>query len=272
MLVVAALGGHALTTPDRLEAAAATLATIARDHELIVTHGNGPQAGDLARGGAALDDVDAESQGLIGARIERALRARLGGAGAREVATLVTHVVVDPSDPAFATPTKPIGPREGGRLVASPRPLAVVERRAVELLVGAGHVVVCAGGGGIPVVTHADGALEPVEAVIDKDRTSSLLARALGAGELLLLTDVDGVYTGWGEPGARRLRRASPAALRRGSFAAGSMGPKVEAAGDFVDATGGVAVIAATDDGLAASRGEAGTVVTPDAPGLEYWG
>lgn len=297
-LVVIALGGNALLrrgeTPDiatqrrNVATAAAAVAAIARTRPVLVTHGNGPQVGLLALQAAAraddtptpLDALDAESEGLIGYLLEIALRNALPG---REVATLLTAVVVDAADPAFARPTKPIGPRyapdrsaqlarergwtlvadgtEVRRVVASPVPRAVLGMRALQELLGAQVLVICAGGGGIPVARDPDGRLRGVEAVVDKDRTAALLAAALGAADLLLLTDVDAVYTDWGTPEATPLRAASPGDLRAHTFDTGSMGPKVEAACRFVEETGGRAIIAALGDAEAALAGRAGTVV-----------
>jgi carbamate kinase len=298
MRVVAALGGNALlrrgepldaaTQRRNVSVATAALAAVAREHELIVTHGNGPQVGLLAlqaeayaEGGAyPLDVLGAESEGMIGYLLQQGLRNALPE---RDVATLLTQVVVDAVDPAFDSPTKPIGPvyepaeaaavaaargwavRPDGarwrRVVASPEPTAIVEIETIRLLVDAGVLVVCAGGGGVPVVVAADGGLSGVEAVVDKDLAAALLAIELGADALLLLTDVPAVQTGWGTPDARALRHASPAQLRRLGLAAGSMGPKVEAASRFAEATGASAVIGALEDAAALLRGDAGTRV-----------
>ena len=262
----------------------------------MVTHGNGPQVGLLALAPDAppLDVLDAESQGLIGYLLGAARRTALPG---REVVTLLTSVLVDPADPAFDAPTKPIGPAytqaeahalatargwqfapDGApdsaryrRVVASPQPHAIVELAAVRTLLAAGMLVVCAGGGGIPVRVDAGGALHGIEAVVDKDLTAALLARQLEADVLLLLTDVPAVETDWRTPTARALRRATPAQLRSMRFAAGSMTPKVEAACRFVEATGGFAAIGAMQDAAALLRGEAGTRITLDAIALQWW-
>lgn len=215
--------------------------------------------------------------------IEDELRDELGGA--REVATLLTQVLVDERDPAFARPTKPVGPlyeesrarslgRERGwtvgpdgegwrRLVPSPEPKRIVEINAIRLLVEAGVVVVCAGGGGVPVVKDDRGGLRGVEAVIDKDLSAALLASELRAAALVMLTDVDAVYESWGTPHARPLRRTDPSALRRMTFASGSMAPKVEAACRFVEAEGAgrFAAIGALTDVEAVFRGTKGTRV-----------
>jgi carbamate kinase len=299
MRILIALGGNALlrrgeslTAENQrrnVRRAAEALAPLARGHELIITHGNGPQVGLLALQSAAydsqavypLDVLDAESEGMIGYLIEQELANLLPD---RHFATLLTQVEVDPGDPAFGRPTKPIGPMYGDadvqrlaaarrwsvapdgigfrRVVASPRPKRVLELGVIEMLVRQGVIVICAGGGGIPVVRRADDSLVGVEAVIDKDLASSLLARELKADAFLMLTDVDAVYLDWGKPGARRLRRVTPAGLRRLSFAPGSMGPKVDAACGFVETTGRVAAIGRLQDAAALLAGDAGTLIT----------
>jgi carbamate kinase len=298
MRIVAALGGNALQrrgepmTTEVMERnateAAAALAPLAREHELIVTHGNGPQVGLLALQAAAdrehpappFDVLGAESEGLIGYVLAQELGNHLAG---RRVAALLTRTVVDRADPAFATPTKPIGPvypraegealgRERGwtmvgdgdgvrRAIASPAPRRIVELPAVEALLAAGIVPVCAGGGGVPVAEAPDGTLAGVEAVVDKDATSALLADQLGADLLLLLTDVDAIYLGWGTPEQRALREVTPAQLPAGELPAGSMAPKARAAAAFVDRPGRRAVIGALADALAMVQGRSGTQV-----------
>jgi len=296
--VVIALGGNALArrgeraSPERQRAnvrlAAVAVAEVAREHEVVVTHGNGPQIGQLAlqaeaAGGAlpaSLDVLGAETEGMIGYLVDRELSALLPE---RDVVTLLTQVEVDPDDPAFAAPDKPIGavyaearahalaadrgwqiaPDGPGfrRVVASPAPLRIREERAIELLVAAGVIVVCAGGGGIPVVPTADGGLRGVEAVVDKDRASALLATALGAEALLLLTDVPCVYADWPEPAQRPIGETTPQALRALSFEPGSMAPKIEAACRFVEAGGRLAGIGALEDAARVLRGATGTRV-----------
>ncbi|MBF0249975.1 MAG: carbamate kinase [Alphaproteobacteria bacterium] len=298
MRVVVALGGNALlhrgealsaaNQQDNVKRAAAALAPLARDHELIVTHGNGPQVGLLALQGESfgpdtaqpLDVLDAETEGMIGYLIERELGNLLPG---RKTAALLTQIEVDPRDPAFANPTKPIGPvydqaqaeelarargwtvRPDGeryrRVVPSPAPMAILEIGVIRLLVDQAVIVVCAGGGGIPVVRRADGGFAGVEAVIDKDAASALLARDLDADALLMLTDVDAVYEDWGTPNARPIRQATPEQLAAKTFAPGSMAPKVQAARDFATATGGVAGIGRLEDAGAILDGTAGTLV-----------
>jgi carbamate kinase len=297
--LVVALGGNALLRPGEqpraevqranLRAAAREIAALAAGNDLVVTHGNGPQIGWLALQAEALagarpdplDVLGAESEALVGYLIEQELAPLLPG---REIATLLTLVEVDPGDAAFGAPTKPIGPRytaeraralarergfaiaavEGGfrRVVASPEPRRIRELGAIRRLVDAGVAVVCAGGGGVPVVATPGGGLRGVEAVIDKDLTAALLADALGSDALLLLTDVDAVYEEWpAPPGARAIRRATPAALRARRFAAGSMGPKVEAACRFAERAGRLAAIGALADATRLLGGDAGTLV-----------
>jgi carbamate kinase len=304
MLVVIALGGNALLRRgERAESeaqrrnvrtAAAAIATIAREHRVVVTHGNGPQIGLLAlqaeasRTTTPLDVLGAESEGLIGYMIEQAIENQMPG---RPVATLLTQVVIDPRDPAFANPTKPIGPgydarqarrlaarhgwrmaRDGTRyrrVVASPAPRRIVELAAIRHLLAAGVLVICGGGGGIPVAITREKAIWGVEAVIDKDRFAALLADSIGADALLLLTDVGAVMHGWPKPDARAIRRAGAAALRRLAFDPGSMGPKVEAACGFAR-KGRIAAIGSLADAPRILRGEAGTQVGPGR-GLEFY-
>ena len=298
MRVVAALGGNALLQrgePAEAELqrrhvaeAARSLAELAREHELIVTHGNGPQVGLLALQSAAYSDVTpypfdvlgAESEGMIGYLLEQALHNELPD---RQVAALLTQVLVDRADPAFETPSKPIGPvydeatahrlagdrgwtveRDGDswrRVVPSPEPQSIIELETIMTLVDLGAIVICAGGGGIPVVKNGAGRLHGIEAVIDKDLSAALLALELKADALLLLTDVDGIHLDYGTPSARPLRRATPAELAGLDLPAGSMGPKAEAARRFVQGGGGLAAIASLDSAGAALDGNAGTTV-----------
>jgi carbamate kinase len=299
--VVVALGGNALIRRgERAEAATqranivravGAVAAIARHHEVVVTHGNGPQVGLLALQADAyrdvapypLDVLGAESEGMIGYLLEQELMNALPG---RPVATLLTQVTVDAADPAFAQPSKPIGPvydepegkrlaaergwalaPDGGgvrRVVASPEPRAILELATIRLLVAARVLVVCAGGGGIPVTTTADGGVHGVEAVVDKDRAAALLAEQLDADALLLLTDVTRVVAGWGTTTAHELDGATPTQLRGLTFAAGSMGPKIEAACRFVERTGGRAAIGALEDAEGILAGRAGTQIEVD--------
>jgi carbamate kinase len=304
--VVVALGGNALirrgeegsTAVQRrnLLGAARALVELERlGHELILTHGNGPQVGFLAiEADAARDTVPAppfdvlvaESQGQIGYLLAQALAAQFSMEGrSRDVVVVLTRTVVDPADPAFLSPSKPVGPmydhptaerlsREEGwtvaadgpgwrRVVPSPRPLELVEAASVRSLVEAGAIVIASGGGGIPVSRTRSGALIGAEAVVDKDLAAVVLAEAVGADALLLLTDVAADHIGWlsGERiPIRRLTLAGAAAgVENGSFAPGSMGPKVTAAADFVRRTHGFAAIGALDDAVAVLAGRAGT-------------
>ena len=309
MLIVAALGGNALLRRGQrmdqavqrrnIDVAVGSLAGLASEHRLVITHGNGPQVGLLAltqeayRDAApySLDVLGSETQGMIGYLVEEAMRAALP---THEVATLLTQVLVDRADPAFADPTKPIGPgyqeavarslaAERGwavaadgalfrRVVPSPAPQRILEMAAIRLLVEHDVTVSCAGGGGVPVVIDATGAWQGVEAVVDKDSTAALLARELRADLLLLLTDVDSVQLGWGTAGARRIHMATPLALRREWFADGTMAPKVEAACQFVEATGRRAAIGSLDQAGAILRGLAGTNVVQDGiTPMSFW-
>jgi carbamate kinase len=299
MLVVVALGGNALlrrgqpadVTAQRANVTTAVeaIAELAAEHDVVVTHGNGPQVGLLALQGEAYTDVTpypldvlgAETEGMIGYLLDQELVNRLGGH--RQVATLLTQVIVDADDPAFTRPEKFIGPiydddaahglasargwaiapdgRYWRRVVASPAPRSIVELRTIRILLDAGVVVVCAGGGGIPVVVGRDGRLRGVEAVVDKDRAAALLAEGLGAHALLMLTDVEAVQAGYGTPDARPLTDVHPDELAELAFAPGSMGPKIDAACQFADRTGRMAGIGALADAAAILRGERGTRV-----------
>ena len=300
MLVVAALGGNALLkrgeplTADiqrnNVRTAAQSLAAIVRaGHDLVITHGNGPQVGLLARQGASykpdeaypLDVLGAETEGMIGYMIEQELENALGHD--RPVVTLLTQVVVDPKDPAFAKPTKFVGPvyerseaerRAAGagwsiapdgdqwrRVVPSPKPLEIPDLRVLQLLLEQGVVVVCTGGGGIPVLRREDGSMMGIEAVIDKDAASALLARQLGADALLLLTDVDAVYRDFGTDQAAPVSELTAAEARALTMPAGSMGPKLLAACEFAK-TGGLSGIGRLQDAVAILEGSAGTRVS----------
>ncbi len=301
-LVLVALGGNALLRrgePPTLavqehnaRAAARALAPVAREHALVVTHGNGPQVGMLALRAEALDPdnpvpldvLGAESEGMIGYLLERGLRQELPE---RAVAALLTQVTVDPHDAAFDNPTKPIGPvmdeafarqradergwqvaRDGEgwrRVVPSPRPTGVLELEVLRLLVDHGVVPVCAGGGGVPVVVDDQGRITGIDGVVDKDRTAALLGRELQADLLVLLTDVDGVIEGFGTAGARVIERLTPDELRQLELPAGSMGPKAEACVAFVEATGRPAAIGALERAADVVRGAAGTRIVPQA-------
>ncbi len=307
--IVAAIGGNALLRRGQpaeadlqrqnLDVAVRAIAEIAEGQELVVTHGNGPQVGLLALQAAAYPDVEAypldvlgaESEGMIGYLLEQALLTHLPS---RRVASMLTLVEVDPSDPAFSRPTKPIGPiyheesssalaeqrgwvfrpEEGGfrRVVASPEPRRVLELSTIKLLIEAGVLVVCAGGGGVPVVVTDSGALYGVEAVIDKDLSAALIATELDADALLLLTDVEAVFSGWGTGTARPIARASPAAIRALGLASGSMGPKVEAASRFCLVTGRTAYIGALTDARRLLTGEVGTQIGAESEGITHRG
>jgi carbamate kinase len=281
--LVVALGGNALLRRaqapsaanqlDNVRIAAAQLARVALEHTMVLTHGNGPQVGLLALQAAAytavapypLDQLDAETEGQLGYLLEQELANRLPPG--REVATLLTRVEVDRADPAFATPTKPIGPAGNGprRLVASPKPVRVLVLDSIRRLLDAGVLVIAAGGGGIPVLRRQDGrGMEGVEAVIDKDLCSALIATQLQADVLLIATDVAGVFINWGQADARCLASTTPQELESHRYAAGSMAPKVEAAVSFVRATGRRAVIGPLDRIEALLAGTAGTQVQPD--------
>ncbi|TMM36718.1 MAG: carbamate kinase [Actinobacteria bacterium] len=305
--IVIAIGGNALLErgqrPDaavqRTNAlrAVQALAPLAEEHEVVITHGNGPQVGLLALESAAdatltqpypLDVLGAQTQGMIGYWLLQALQNALPG---RQVAAVVNQTLVSAADPAFDAPTKFVGPvydeptahrlaNERGwrvapdgpywrRVVPSPMPQRIVETRVVRLLLTSGAVVVCAGGGGVPVIRNESGQLQGVEAVVDKDLATAVLAESLEADALLLLTDVPAVLRGYGTPQAEPISRATPAALRQERFPAGSMGPKVDAVCRFVEVTGDLAAIGALADATLILAGKAGTVVTP---GGDYGG
>lgn len=302
MRTVVALGGNALcegSEPtvaeqrDRIEATVDRLDTVReRGHDLVVTHGNGPQVGQLLRQqetGEAharpLDVLGAETQGQLGYLLQQAVDEQFP----ERAATVLTQTRVDPDDPAFENPTKPVGPHyteaEAGdrpfettevktaagetahrRVVPSPEPEAVLESEYVETLVAAGATVVCGGGGGVPVVVE-DGDVTGVEAVVDKDHTSQLVANDVDADLLVLATDVEYAYTDFGTPDQERLEAVDAETMRthleRGEFAEGSMLPKVEAALAFLTAGGERAVVCAIDDVAAGVAGETGTQIRP---------
>ena len=310
MRVVVALGGNALLKRDEpmtaevqranVKVAAQALAPIAKHHQLVITHGNGPQVGLLALQGAAykpdeaypLDVLGAQTEGMIGYMIEQ----ELGNLLPFEVpfATMLTMVEVHADDPGFKNPTKFVGPvyekaqadklaaekrwvfKEDGkkwrRVVASPQPQRIFEIRPVKWLLEHGTIVICAGGGGIPTMYEkgADRKLVGVEAVIDKDLCSELLARELDADLFVMLTDAEAVYVDWGKPTQKAIRRSTPDALGKMSFAAGSMGPKVDAACRFAKATGKLAAIGALPDLSRILAGEAGTTIATKGTGTIY--
>lgn len=308
MLVVTALGGNALLrrdeemTPENQRAnvriACEALVGVADRSQLVVTHGNGPQVGLLDLWQAAyaqaahfpFDVLGAETEGMIGYMIEQELGNLLPFE--RPIATLLTMTEVDPADPAFAAPSKFIGPaypeseahhlsaakgwtfKQDGprwrRVVPSPDPKRIFELRPIKWLLEQNTIVIAAGGGGIPTMYQpgADRKLVGVECVIDKDLASSLLARELKADLFVMLTDADAVYLDWGTPDQRAIRRASPEAMRALDFAAGSMGPKVEAACRFALATGKKAAIGALTELDRILAGEAGTTVSVEEDGI----
>ncbi|KVN03538.1 MULTISPECIES: carbamate kinase [unclassified Burkholderia] len=308
MRIVIALGGNALLQRNQpmteaqqrenVKIAVAQIAQIAPGNELVIAHGNGPQVGLLALQGAAyaevapypLDVLGAQTEGMIGYLIEQEMGNLLPPDA--PFATLLTQVEVDPADPAFEHPTKPIGPvysrgeaerlaREKGwhiapdcdkfrRVVPSPRPRRIFEIRPVKWLLEKGTIVICAGGGGIPTRYDASGKLSGVEAVIDKDLCASLLARELHADLLVIATDVDGAYIDWGKPTQALIEAAHPDELERLGFAAGSMGPKVQAAIEFARQTGHDAVIGSLADIVAIAEGRAGTRVSTKVDGIRY--
>jgi carbamate kinase len=303
MRVVVALGGNALLKrgePMTAEAqranvrlAAPSLAAVATEHALLLSHGNGPQVGLLALQAAAYEEVDpypldvlgAQTEGMIGYVLEQ----ELGNVLPFEVpfVTLLTMIEVDPADPAFSNPTKFVGPiydkakadqlaaekdwvfkadgEHWRRVVPSPEPKRIFEIRPIRWLLERNAVVICAGGGGVPTMYDPDveRTLIGVEAVIDKDLASELLAREVEADVFVMVTDVDGVYAGWGTPEQRRLEQTTPSELRSFDFAAGSMGPKVEAAVRFVERTGKRAAIGGLEQIVDIVEGKAGTQVVP---------
>jgi carbamate kinase len=301
MRVVIAVGGNALLRRkqkataqnqlDNVRAAAIGLAAVAREHELVVVHGNGPQVGLLALQAEAFADVPAypldmlgaETDGLIGYLLEQEIGNVLGPQHA--VATLLTRVEVEPDDPAFDAPSKPIGPVYDARqiealtlgrrwtlapdgdgwrrVVPSPAALEIVDLRPVSWLLQCKTTVICGGGGGIPVVRDASGVLHGVEAVIDKDDCAALIAERLDADRLVIATDVDAVYADWGQPTQRAWHEVTAAELERIAFATGSMQPKVSAACRFVRRTGHMATIGALESIERLLAGEAGTGVLP---------
>lgn len=301
MKLVIALGGNALIRRGEpmtaevqrmnIRNAARSLSPLVAEHQLVLSHGNGPQIGLLALQAAAytrvepypLDVLDAQTEGMIGYMIEQELRNLVP----RDVpfATILTMIEVDPADPAFTSPSKFVGPlytrsdaeriitekgwqfRQDGsawrRVVPSPRPKRIFEIRPIRWLLEQGAVVICTGGGGIPVIYQPDTGrhLTGIEAVIDKDFASGLLAQEIGADLFVMATDVEGVYLDWGTPSARLIRETTSEELKSCVFPAGSMGPKVEAACTFTENTGKPAAIGALDDILAIVAGEAGTQI-----------
>jgi carbamate kinase len=309
MRLVIALGGNALLQRgqpmtdtqqrENVRIAAVQISKVATGNELVIAHGNGPQVGLLALQSAAyrevspypLDVLGAQTEGMIGYMIEQ----ELGNLLPFEVpfATLLTQVEVDPADPAFQHPTKPIGPvyskeeatllaQEKGwhiapdgdkfrRVVASPRPQRIFEIRPVKWLLEKGTIVICAGGGGIPTCYGENRKLSGVEAVIDKDLCSALLAQELDADLLIIATDVNAAYLDWGKPTQKAIAETHPDELDKLGFAAGSMGPKVQAACEFARKTGKDAVIGALPDIVAITERTAGTRISVREPGIRFY-
>ena len=296
--VVVALGGNALLRRGEpleadvqrrnIETAVKTISEIAKVYNVVLVHGNGPQVGLLALQGLEykkvnpypLDVLGSETQGMIGYMLMQEFKNYLPN---RNISCMLTQMTVDPNDPAFAYPTKPIGPiyeeaearelaekfhwivkpdgQHFRRVVPSPRPTGIVEHEAITQLIDAGHLVICTGGGGIPVKKE-NGKLVGVEAVIDKDMSAAFLAKQLDADALLILTDADAVYLDWGKPTQHALRSTTPSELAKFEFDAGSMGPKIEASCEFIQQGGKVVGIGALEDGLQILQGQAGTNIT----------
>jgi len=315
MRVVVALGGNALqrrgevmtaeNQRNNVKIAAKQLAAVARIHQLVVAHGNGPQVGLLGLQNEAysrhvdekvtpypLDVLGAQTEGMIGYMIEQ----ELGNELPFEVplATILTQTEVDANDPAFKNPTKFVGPvynkedadklaKQNGwivkadgeyyrRVVPSPKPKRIFEMRPIKWMMEKGTVVIAAGGGGIPTMYDATGKrLGGVEAVIDKDLSSSLLAREVDADYFVIATDVKTVFVGWGTPDAKAIKMAHPDEMDKLGFAAGSMGPKVEAACEFARLTGKRAVIGALEDIELIVEGKAGTIISTEVQGIEWY-
>ncbi len=303
MKLLVAIGGNALVSPEhegggqidqaKIEAVAASLVALEEEHSVIITHGNGPQVGWLAmqeiEANMSLDLLDAQSEGVIGYRLAQAMD---NCRQSERSLSLLTRVVVDADDPAFSHPVKPVGPVldesraqrlasqqgwqfaevAGGRrrVVASPQPVRVVESAAISQLMGAGYSVICAGGGGIPVLEQ-QGQYRGISAVIDKDYTSALLASELQLDALLLLTNVEALYDNWDQPAARAVRLADCDSLRELGFQEGSMGPKVEAACRFVRAGGAFAGIGRLTEAQAILEERRGTRIVADNVAIKWW-
>ncbi|EHY31155.1 MAG: carbamate kinase [Sutterella parvirubra] len=307
MRIVIALGGNALLKRGEpmtcenqranVRIAAEQIAKAYEGNELIISHGNGPQVGLLALQNNAykpvpmypLDVIGGESLGMIGYMIQQELVNFVPKSAT--LATVLTQTQVDPKDPAFQNPTKPVGPvydkeeaerlaKQHGwtiaqdndkyrRVVPSPEPKRIWGLKPLKTLVEHGHIVICCGGGGIPTYFDEQGNLVGAEAVIDKDLASSLLASEVEADIFVIATDVNGAYVDWGKPTQRRIAEADPESLRAFGFAKGSMGPKVEAVCRFVEKTGKPAVIGALSEIDQILAGKAGTRVVPEK-GVKY--
>ena len=311
MRVVIALGGNAILQRGEplecdiqrknIRTAAASIARIMRDHQVILTHGNGPQVGLLSLMNDSykkvnpypLDVLGAQTQGMIGAIFEQELRNQLPN---RNICTVSTQTLVDPIDPAFLNPDKFVGPvydkqesrqvlkvnpdwaiKQDGdfyrRVVPSPQPTEILELESLKQLLDSGDTtLICGGGGGVPVCRNSFGELEGVEAVIDKDRATRLLAEGLKADAFLILTDVSAVATKFGQPDSKDIHTATPAAMDQFDFASGSMGPKVESVVDFVRNTGKMAAIGSLEQAADILTSDAGTVIREDVSrGIIYY-
>ena len=306
MKIVIALGGNALlkrgepmtaeNQRENVKTACAQIARVYDGNQLIITHGNGPQVGLLALQNNAykevpmypLDVLGAETAGMIGYMIQQELSNTVPGSAS--IATVLTQIQVDPKDPAFQKPSKPVGPvyskeeadkiaAEKGwtmapdndkyrRVVASPKPVNIFGLEPLKTLIDNKYIVVCGGGGGIPTWVDDEGNQHGAEAVIDKDLATALLATLIDADLFVIATDVDGAYLDWGKPEQKRIALAAPDAALAFGFASGSMGPKIEAAANFAKATGKDAVIGALADIEQIVAGKAGTRISGKAEGV----
>lgn len=306
MKIVIALGGNALlkrgepmtaeNQRENVKTACAQIARVYDGNQLIITHGNGPQVGLLALQNNAykevpmypLDVLGAETAGMIGYMIQQELSNTVPGSAS--IATVLTQIQVDPKDPAFQKPSKPVGPvyskeeadkiaAEKGwtmapdndkyrRVVASPKPVNIFGLEPLKILIDNKYIVVCGGGGGIPTWVDDEGKQHGAEAVIDKDLATALLATLIDADLFVIATDVDGAYLDWGKPEQKRIALAAPDAALAFGFASGSMGPKIEAAANFAKATGKDAVIGALADIEQIVAGKAGTRISGKAEGV----
>ncbi len=309
MRIVIALGGNAMLQRgqpleaaiqrENIRKAAEVIARVAKDHEVILTHGNGPQVGLLALQNAAYDKVSpypldvlgAETAGMIGYMMEQELYNQMPGA---QIATMVTQTLVDNEDPAFQNPTKFVGPvynqeeaealaaeknwsiKADGeyfrRVVPSPLPKSIVEVEMVKKLSEMGALVICSGGGGVPVRKLEDGKLEGVEAVVDKDLTAALLAEQMGADALVIMTDVAAVCVNFGQPDQKEIHKASVEGISELDFPAGSMGPKIDSCAEFVQKGGRFAAIGSLYDVESIVKGKAGTWITNEVEGISFYG
>lgn len=308
MKIVIALGGNALlkrgepmtaeNQRENVKTACAQIARVYDGNQLIITHGNGPQVGLLALQNNAykevpmypLDVLGAETAGMIGYMIQQELSNTVPGSAS--IATVLTQIQVDPKDPAFQKPSKPVGPvyskeeadkiaAEKGwtmapdndkyrRVVASPKPVNIFGLEPLKTLIDNKYIVVCGGGGGIPTWVDDKGKQHGAEAVIDKDLATALLATLIDADLFVIATDVDGAYLDWGKPEQKRIALAAPDAALAFGFASGSMGPKIEAAANFAKATGKDAVIGALADIEQIVASKAGTRISGKAEGVTY--